>query len=142
MDIFSWTDELSSGNTMIDNDHRHLIDMVNKLDAAMCTGRGKAVLAQILDELITYTRSHFGREERLMQEIDYSDYTTHKAEHDKLITEVDALQNDFQSGKTDLSYQTYLFLTSWLSHHIQEEDKQLVAAAKAAREQQTEAQRT
>jgi hemerythrin-like metal-binding protein len=127
---------------MIDNDHRHLIDIVNKLDAAMCTGRGKAALAQMMDELITYTRSHFGREELLMKEIDYSDYTAHKAEHDKLMAEVDALQSDFQSGNIDLSYKTYLFLTSWLSHHILEEDKKLGAAAKAARERLTELQRT
>lgn len=117
---------------MIDTDHKHLIDLVNKLYEAMSGGKGNAVLGGILEELISYTASHFGREERLMQQIRYADFAAHKAEHDKLVKEVTELQQSFRSGAITLSSKVYVFLTEWLNKHIKSNDKLLGKAAKTA----------
>ncbi|WP_263771292.1 bacteriohemerythrin [Propionivibrio soli] len=130
---FKWTDDLSVGNTMIDNDHQHLFALVNKLYEAMSSGKGNAVLGEILDELITYTKSHFGREERLMQQLSYPEYSGHKAEHDKLVSEVSELERSFQAGAMTLSSKVYMFLNDWLNTHIKARDKLLGQAAKAVR---------
>ena len=131
MAAFVWTEDLSTDNPMIDSDHRHLIDLINKLNTAMTSGKGNAVLGSILDELIRYTVSHFGREERLMQQINYAHFTKHKAEHDQLVAEVSALKSNFNSGALTLSSQVYLFLTDWLNRHIKHSDRSLGAASKA-----------
>lgn len=132
MAIYAWTEDLSTGNSMIDNDHRHLFDLVNKLHEAMSSGKGNAILGGILDELISYTASHFGREERLMQQIRYAEFAGHKAEHDKLVRDVTDLKKSFESGAIALSSKVFTFLFDWLNRHIKSSDKALGAAAKAA----------
>ena len=129
MATFSWTADLATGNGMIDQDHKHLIALVNKLNDAMVSGKGNAVLGPILDELIAYTVSHFGREERLMQQIRYTDYSAHKAEHEKLVGEVQELRGKFASGALTLSSKVYLFLCDWLNTHIKSADVRLAKAA-------------
>ncbi len=85
MAFFNWTSDLASGNSQIDSDHKQLIGLLNKLHDAMSAGKGNAVLGTILDELISYTATHFKREEMLMQQIGYADFVSHKAEHVKLV---------------------------------------------------------
>ena len=130
---FSWSDDLGSGNLMIDSDHKHLINLVNKLNDAMVGGKGNTIVGDVLDELIAYTVSHFGREEKLMQQIAYVDYASHKAEHDKLVAEVSELKRNFQSGSLTLSSKVYIFLCDWLNKHIKSRDKLLGNAAKATK---------
>ena len=129
MASFNWTANLATGNGMIDQDHKHLIALVNKLNDAMAGGKGNAVLGQVLDELIAYTVSHFAREERLMQQIAYPDYAAHKAEHQKLIGEVQELRGKFAPGAVTLSSKVYLFLCDWLNTHIKSADVRLGKAA-------------
>lgn len=132
MAAFAWTEDLSTGNMMIDSDHKRLIELVNKLYEAMSNGKGNSVVGGVLDELISYTASHFAREERLMQQIRYGDFAKHKAEHDKLVKEVLELQKGLQAGTLTLSSKVYVFLTEWLNRHIKSSDKLLGAAARAA----------
>jgi hemerythrin-like metal-binding protein len=132
MATFNWSDNLSTGNQMIDGDHRHLIDLLNELQAAMVSGKGNAVLGGILDELIAYTVSHFSREELLMKHIHYAEYEMHKAEHEKLIAEVKNFRQRFESGSITVSGAVYTFLSDWLNTHIKTIDKKLGEAAKKA----------
>lgn len=128
MAFFNWTNDLASGNPQIDSDHKHLIDLLNKLHEAMSTGKGNTVLGNILDELIKYTATHFRREETLMQQIGYAEYESHKAEHSKLVNEVLALQARFQSGSATLSVSVFNFLSNWLRDHITSRDVKLCQA--------------
>jgi hemerythrin len=60
----TWTDKLSVGVGVIDDDHKKLVGMVNELYDAMQAGHGKEKLGRILDELVKYTNIPFrsGRE--------------------------------------------------------------------------------
>ena len=126
---FKWTDDLSAGNAMIDNDHKDLIILVNKLDEALHSGKGHCVLGDILDELINYTALHFGREERLMQQIKYPEFARHKNEHDALLSDVAKIQRSFKSGELNLSTRAYAFLCEWLGRHIRTSDRLLGSVA-------------
>ena len=64
---FLWTDDLSTGNSMIDNDHRKLINMANSFFDAMSNGQGNEIQSKVLNNLIAYTKEHFSREEAEMQ---------------------------------------------------------------------------
>jgi len=130
MDRFAWSDTLSTGNEMIDRDHQHLIALLNQLQEAMSQGKGRTVLGGVLNELISYTIEHFGREEALMQKMHYADYIMHKSEHERLIGEVKALQGRLEAGSVALSSATYTFLVDWLNTHIKTIDKKLAEAAR------------
>jgi hemerythrin-like metal-binding protein len=130
--IFEWNDELSVGDKTIDDDHRHLLALMNSLDDAIGESRGTDVLARILDDLIIYTDEHFKREEKAMQGIRFSGFSEHKHAHDRLTGEVVGLQRKFTSGETKLTVEIMMFLFSWLFEHIMEADKQLGVAIRQA----------
>jgi hemerythrin len=119
MPLFEWTDALAVGNETIDDDHRHLVDLINQLFLAISSGQANAVLGEILDELVSYTQTHFQREEALMQQHDYPDYALHKAAHDKLIEEVRVFQEQFAAGLVVSPMTVFNFLGGWLFRHIQ-----------------------
>lgn len=125
MKLFEWTEDLRVGNDLIDRDHRYLIDLINQLYVAMLTGKAKAVLGQILNELIQYTSNHFGREETWMQAIAYPEYETHKAEHDKLMASVLDIRDRFNAGLIIPPVSVFNFLSDWLFKHIKACDAKL-----------------
>jgi hemerythrin len=125
MALFAWSDDLSVKNAFIDADHKKLIGMVNDFHDAMQQGRGNDVVGKVLNNLVIYTREHFGREEAEMRRIKYPHYLTHKQEHDKLLHEVAALQDSFHSGKAMLTVTVSKFLRNWLLSHIRQTDQQL-----------------
>jgi len=126
--FFTWSDELSVGNTFIDADHKKLVDMVNKFHDAMSQGKGGSVVGIVLDNLIVYTREHFHREEVAMERIGYPLFAEHKREHDKLIQEVQDLHESLAAGKTMLTIKVAKFLKDWLTVHIKETDQLLSKA--------------
>jgi hemerythrin len=128
MGYFAWSDDLSVGSSFIDNDHRKLIGLVNQLHDAMSQGHGKDILANVLVELIKYTKEHFRREEDHMQKMQYVDRAAHKVEHDKLLDQVLDLQKKFNDGSVMLTIQVSKFLREWLVTHIMKSDKKLADA--------------
>lgn len=128
MALFTWSDELSVGNRLIDDDHKKLVKMVNDFHDALVEGHGNEVVGKVLHNLVIYTREHFAREEAEMQRIKYARYLAHKEEHDKLLREVAELQGSFQSGRAMLSIKVSKFLRDWLQTHIKQTDQQLADA--------------
>ena len=122
--LIKWSDRFSTGVTEMDNQHKVLIDFVNKLDSAMKTGKGKQVVGDILDGLIAYTGNHFKAEEELLTTHGYGDYPQQKAEHEKLVGQALEIQKDFHGGKPVNTIELMDFLKDWLTNHIQKMDKQ------------------
>lgn len=127
-DIQRWTDDLSSGITTHDGDFKHLTDLINQLNYAISNDRGNAALGRILDELLKYMLLHFDDEELLMRQIAYTDYSTHKSEHDLIASEIVGLKQRLMEGSINLSEQTYLKFTDVLNTHIKSSDKFLSTA--------------
>lgn len=57
-----------------------------QLDQAMSEGKGKEVLGEILENLVSYAKAQFRDEERMMMQNDYPDLIEHKRQH-ALLTE-------------------------------------------------------
>lgn len=134
MALYQWDDALSVGNQHIDDDHKQLIELVASLNEAMRTGEGKVVVGKILDDLVSYTESHFQREEGFMRQINYVDYQSHKAEHERLVKEVKDLQARFNAGSITITVSVSNFLADWLRNHILGLDKKLANAIAASRQ--------
>ncbi len=130
--LVTWSDRYSVGIPRIDAEHQKLIGLVNDLYAAMVEGRGKAAVDQVLHGMADYTQSHFMNEERLMRLHSYPGFEGHKAEHDKLTTQVKRLQEEARSGKPVVSMEVMRFLQHWLVDHIVGVDKQYSAHLRAA----------
>jgi hemerythrin len=125
MAVFAWSEDYRVGDPVIDQDHCHLIGLLNDLNNAMSSGKPQQQLGQILDDLIVYAIAHFKREEVLMEQVGYAEYAEHKHAHERLTSEVLELQRKFVSGETRLTLELMMFLSSWLFEHILEADKRL-----------------
>lgn len=77
-----FTENLVTGNELIDSQHKELIDRINKLLDSCELGKGKTTAVNTLDYLAEYTDFHFAAEEKLQQEIQYPEYDKHKAQHE------------------------------------------------------------
>ena len=58
-----FTDDLITGNELIDSQHEELIGRINKLLDSCEAGEGKISAIKMLDYLAKYTDTHFGDEE-------------------------------------------------------------------------------
>jgi len=123
MALFIWSGRYSVGVREIDNQHQKLVVIINELHDAMQAGKGRDVLGKIYTELVTYTKTHFSYEEKLMKEKNYPEYSKHLQEHINLTTQVTDMYNDYQSGKSQITMELLTFLTNWLSNHILGTDK-------------------
>ena len=132
MDYFQWSDELSVGNSLIDQDHKELVNLVNELHQAVQDGKSNETLGRILQALFTYTQEHFQREELLMEHINYVDKEAHLDQHKKLIDQVVVLQDAFDRGRVEVANNTAELLRYWLTHHIMRTDKKLSVAIAAS----------
>jgi hemerythrin-like metal-binding protein len=111
----------------IDAQHRHVLEVVNQLHQAMKLKQGRDTIARILCQLIAETRTHFGDEERLMSRHGYpqADFDRHKAEHKKLLQEIDDLERRFSDGDLLMSFSIMMDIRAWAMKHIVTADKAL-----------------
>ena len=113
MALIDWTDDFKTGIESVDNQHRKLVEIVNKFDEAARKGKGSRIMNEILNDLIGYTTEHFVDEERLMEDAGYDQLKQHKSQHRQLLQKVERLQFEFdQQGKTDAASprtRTYLY---------------------------------
>jgi len=118
-----WDEKYSVHVKEIDDQHKNLFSLFNKLQDGMITGKGKGELEQILSDLIDNTVIHFATEEKLMKQFSFIGYVEHKRTHDDLIAEAKELQENFSQGRIVLDEEVSVFLTGWLTDHILDTDK-------------------
>ena len=123
MALMEWKDEYSVSVSGFDSQHKKLINLINDLHSAMSNGKGKDILGKTLDELVSYTVFHFASEEKMMKEHNYSCYSIHKIEHEKLAKQVIEFQGNLKSGEYVIPQEVLLFLKNWLVNHIMGTDK-------------------
>ncbi len=89
---FGWTPSMSVGNDELDNDHKHLAEIINEIYAPSLSDRSlRELLVTVLQKLINYTETHFRREEAFLEQRGYPYLAEHKAAHAGLEEEVKAL---------------------------------------------------
>ena len=121
-----WSEALQLNHSLIDQDHKKLVGLINDLGEAMSSGQGKEACGEVLKELISYTKTHFAMEERLMALHRYPALYTHRAEHARLVVEVMDFVRKYEAGTVALSVSLLHFLMEWLTDHILGSDKALV----------------
>ena len=122
--LIEWSSELSIGIEEIDSQHKVLVDLLNQLHAAILHHHGSQETLHVLDELVDYTRIHFAVEESLLRILDYPDYESHKAKHEKLIEQVQQFRQRLTEQGRASTFELLHFLKQWLTVHILESDRE------------------
>jgi hemerythrin len=123
MSLIQWNDSYSVKVIEIDKQHKELVSMVNELNDAMRQGKGKDVLARILNGLISYTASHFKTEEKYFDKFRYPEASIHKKEHAAFVKQVSDFQIGFEREKLTITIELMTFLSDLITKHIKGTDK-------------------
>jgi len=124
---YVWTDEMATGNAVIDTQHKQLVKALNDLLDACSSGHGRSSLNTTLNFLIDYVVKHFRDEEILQQKSNYPDYDNHKKLHDTFKETVSDLARRLKSEGPTISLvaKVNTSLGSWFMNHLQCEDKKV-----------------
>ncbi len=132
MPLIQWNESLSVGIPSMDAQHQKLINIINRLHDAMKEGKGKDVIAPVLNELHNYTVTHFTAEEKLMEQCNYGGLAQQKQQHSMFVNQIKKYQSDLEKGSLTLPLSVSNFLKDWLVNHIQGMDKKYESAMKSA----------
>ena len=125
-----WTDQLSVGIDVIDQQHRRIVEYINQLDDALVFGHSRAEIGNLIGDLVDYTISHFGFEESLQEEAGYPFLVSHKKVHDLFKQRVTEYQTRFEKGE-DICNGLNSLLVTWLFNHIKRDDMDYAESVKA-----------
>lgn len=121
MALLIWQDDLNTGIDIIDTQHQRIVEMINRLHVSNKMMERMAV-AEVIDELIDYTLSHFAFEEELMEEAGYPFSAAHKRVHEVFTKRVGEYRLRFEAGE-DIVDELRSMLSRWLFNHIRNDDK-------------------
>ena len=120
------TQDLLTGNALIDSEHRQLFAAVNNLMDACSQGQGRAQIEQMVKFLSDYVVKHFGDEERLQVQSSYPGYTDHKQFHDGYRRQLGEVSLELvQAGPTVKALGDLNRVVAVLVSHIRTEDKRV-----------------
>lgn len=127
MPLIEWDDAMSVGIGSINEEHKKLIDFINRLDEAMKNGSSKAILGEVLSDLMAHASYHFSHEEELFMKTSYPDKDRHREIHSRLLLGLLDIQSKYRLGMLDqLPVELMVFLKEWLVDHIQGVDMKYI----------------
>ena len=131
-DPFTFTDKFKTGISLVDDEHRHLFEIIKQtndlIHEDLLHDKYDRIM-HLLAELKDYTEFHFKDEEDLMTRIGYPEIEAQKRAHSAFIERLVEINVD-GLDEIDNNQQAYLldlvdFLVSWLSNHIIAADKKI-----------------
>lgn len=121
----AWREQLSVGNNIIDEDHKYLIEIINKVEVCLAKKDMSALKAE-LKRLHDYSLLHFDREEKIAIAVGYEQTPGLQQSHQSLIEKLGKMESEFISSENTLSPELTKgfaeFLRNWLIDHVIKED--------------------
>lgn len=130
-EIFPWNEDFNTGIGVIDEQHRKLVDILNRLAAHLANLASAVILNDIFDELADYADYHFKTEEHIWAKHFKDDvwYSDHEQTHDSFIADIITLkENKEKKSLDDVIFDIISFLSQWLAYHILDTDKRMAKA--------------
>ena len=122
-----WRKEMAVDESVIDEDHKLLIEIVNSFEAAISRKLAPETIDQGLKLLKHYTVEHFRREEELQRAAQYPFFDAHAREHRDVIKKLDNIVAHRRAAATradisDVAKEIINLLKDWLVNHIIQSD--------------------
>jgi hemerythrin-like metal-binding protein len=128
MDAFVWDDRFVTAIDIVDQQHHHLVDVVNQVGDMLLGSSdvSETSLQALFKQLADYAVRHFADEERLMKEtkLDPRHVESHTRHHKEFVQQVIAMWKSRATMKNPAEV-VHGFLTAWLTFHILSEDQDM-----------------
>ncbi len=125
METFVWDEHFTTGLDTVDEQHRRLVDLINRLGESLIAGGGDdAALQAVFAQLADYARYHFAEEEGLMADsgIDPEHLQRHRQHHLQFVEQLARMWASRGAMRNPAEI-LHGFLSSWLGFHILGEDQ-------------------
>lgn len=121
--FFRWSDSLSVGVPRMDDQHRVLLRLINRVADLGASGASGSAIRTILGQLVEYTRFHFADEEKLMETHGFPGLAGHHEIHERFVAEAVEMVRRLGDGESFDAGELLRVLRDWLVRHIQGTDK-------------------
>ena len=111
------------GIPKMDDDHRNMIELINRLDDQLQSAQHQTTIIDTFEELYSSSAKHFAYEEAIMRQRGDEEHEEHKADHRRLLDRVTICKSDYQCERMDNGVPKGL--ANWLWNHIQSHDARL-----------------
>ena len=125
MPLITWKDDFSVGVASIDDQHKKLIDMINRAEKSAMDSNDADELSDLIMDMNAYARSHFAHENQLMETHGYPDAAGHMAMHDAFAKRAMPFQDSGLDNDALDPVAIFKYLAQWLNKHILETDMEL-----------------
>jgi hemerythrin len=118
---------MSVGEPTIDDDHKHLVELINAFEKAITGTIDHKRVARVLLGLVEYTGEHFAREEELQLKIRYPYHESHRRSHRDVLKKLSDIVEDYSKAPPGIARDSMVrgladFLKEWLVDHIIQSD--------------------
>ena len=117
-----WTPKISVNTEEIDNQHKKLFLIINKLIIIRKEKAEPDTILEVLRELIDYSDKHFKTEDHYMNENNYPLFKSHIDEHEDYFGKMEKFVEDYGKGSETLTDEVLKFLAGWWIEHVSEVD--------------------
>ena len=124
MEKIVWDNNYSVGVQNLDEQHKRIIEIINKLIGAKDATVDSEIISDALSEMTKYASEHFETEEKLMGEYNYPDYSLHKDQHNQFRKQTVKFCLDAMHYDTAVPIEVLTFLKEWWINHILDSDMQ------------------
>ncbi|MGB0671556.1 MAG: bacteriohemerythrin [Rhodospirillales bacterium] len=122
--LLLWEDEFSVDVVSVDDEHRELFRLFNLLVETVFAGAPFDDVMMAFEALLNHTVMHFAHEERIMENIDLPQYSHHKEQHGRLLSEAKSVAEGLTEEATVEELTAILaYLRLWILRHIMLSDK-------------------
>lgn len=126
-ELFPWNSQFETGIEQIDEQHRRLVAILNRLAWHLSAEEDELRADDVLDELLDYARYHFRSEEGIWKQYfaGSSIEANHHKGHEYFFERIRHYQEQREAGNEDTLAEMFDFLTRWLAFHILESDRRM-----------------
>jgi len=121
-----WRESMTVGVKEIDDQHKQLIDTIEKLNEKIIQHAVENDLTDIFEQLSRYIHIHFATEEAYFDKFHYAEAEAHKAAHLFFANRVSEMRQNPDRGMHALSLELVAFLEFWLVGHVMVMDQRYV----------------
>ena len=124
--IVTFNEMYHLGIKEIDNQHKRIIEMLNKLLQTFKLGNAEQTMLIELNELIDYTQYHFSYEEQLLERTGFPEAEQHADSHQLMLSKILTLRKDYYDNKFEVMYEILQILFRWATNHTTTLDSKYV----------------
>ncbi len=121
--LLEWNEQLDTGVNALDDDHRCLVLLANRIHKAAQAGEQEEVETLVL-EFCAYCDDHFVMEEEYMRDIGYPNRAEHKRDHDQMLADIDNVMGKVRQNLDAASVMAE-FIFVWIANHVLVIERQL-----------------